>query len=110
MSTAFFIATSSRVTFCSIKKANRILPTSDWRGWSRQRAPLRARRKFWGRQVTWPRNKRLVKLENSRAPQMSMGLVQCFTNFSLASRLLLEEQRTRPSNYCLRQSHGNRAC
>ncbi len=43
--------------------------------------PSRARRKFWERRVTWPRNKRLVKLESSRAPQMSMGLAPCFTSF-----------------------------
>ena len=42
-STAFCIATSNRETFCSTQKANRILPTSAWRGLSRLKAPSRAR-------------------------------------------------------------------
>ena len=32
MNTEFSIATSSRGTFCSMQKANRISPISDWRG------------------------------------------------------------------------------
>ena len=56
------------------QKANRISPTSDSRGWSRQRAPSRARRKFWGRRVTWPRNKRLVKLRKLTSATDVYGL------------------------------------
>ena len=43
------------------QKANRILPTSDWRDWSKRRAPSRARWKFWAHRVTWRQNKPSVK-------------------------------------------------
>ena len=58
MNTAFCIETSNPETFCSTQKANRISPISGWPGWSKQRAPSRARWKFWALPVTWRRNKR----------------------------------------------------
>jgi RNA polymerase sigma factor (sigma-70 family) len=65
---------------CSIKKANRTSPTSDWRDWSRQKAPSHARWKCWARRVTWRQNKRWETTQVSPARQMFTGSARCFTN------------------------------
>ena len=61
---------------------------------------LRARSTSLAHRATWRRNKLLVKQQNSVKQQMSTGWELCFTNCSLVSRLLLEEQPTRRSGCC----------
>ena len=43
-------------------------------------------------------------------PQTSMGLVQCFTNFLLATRLSLEEQLMKPSGSSWIPIRDRRVC